>query len=68
MGPPSSAAISIPTQDATMVNAPGVAGDDSGWPPVGGRSPGRGDGPPPRRSSRSRSPGARNGRDDRDRE
>ncbi|KAL5519359.1 hypothetical protein ACEPAH_1042 [Sanghuangporus vaninii] len=71
MGPPSSAAgISIPTQDATMVNAPGVdtAADDSGWPPASGRSPGHGDSAPPRRSSRSRSPGARNGRDDRDRE
>jgi hypothetical protein len=58
MGPPSSGGgISIPTGDAPMSN--GAPGDDQAWS-SGARSPGRGQGDhPPRRSSRSRSPTAR---------
>jgi len=53
---PSNAPISIPTGDVTMANG---APDSQAWD--GGRSPGRGGGDLPRRSSRSRSPGRGNG-------
>jgi transformer-2 protein len=56
---PSSAPISIPTPDVAMAN--GTA-DSQAWDT--GRSPGRGGGgEPPRRSSRSRSPGRGNSDD-----
>ena len=55
---PSNAPISIPTGDVTMANG---ATDSQAWD--GGRSPGRGGGDLPRRSSRSRSPGRGNGDD-----
>lgn len=57
MGPSASGnEISIPTSDAGVA---GVPGDDQGWA-NGTRSPGRTQGDhPPRRSSRSRSPAAR---------
>jgi transformer-2 protein len=55
---PSNAPISIPTGDVTMANG---AADNQAWD--GGRSPGRGSGDLPRRSSRSRSPGRGNGDD-----
>ncbi|KAI0728355.1 hypothetical protein C8Q72DRAFT_834267 [Fomitopsis betulina] len=61
-----SGGISIPTQDVPMNNGTGTGGtDDQHWSNGGGgRSPSRGghEPPPPRRSSRSRSPGPRNGR------
>ena len=53
MAPPGNGGISIPTNDAPMSN--GGPNDDQSWN-GGGRSPQRGDNPP-RRSSRSRSPG-----------
>lgn len=59
---PSNAPISIPTGDVTMANG---ATDSQAWDGV--RSPGRGGGDLPRRSSRSRSPGRGNG-DDRNRD
>ncbi|TFY60746.1 hypothetical protein EVJ58_g4949 [Rhodofomes roseus] len=61
MAPPSSGGgISIPTQDVTMSNGSGLgAADDQHWANGGGRSPSRGGADLPRRSSRSRSPGAR---------
>ncbi|KAH9973202.1 hypothetical protein BGW80DRAFT_256867 [Lactifluus volemus] len=53
---PNSAPIGIPTGDVTMANG---TTDSQAWD--GGRSPGRGGGgEPPRRSSRSRSPGRGN--------
>ncbi|PCH34346.1 RNA-binding domain-containing protein [Wolfiporia cocos MD-104 SS10] len=59
MAPPASGGgISIPTHDTTMANSAGMGGgEDPAWA-NGGRSP-RGGAEPPRRSSRSRSPGAR---------
>jgi len=61
MAPPSNGGgISIPAHDVTMSNGPNLGGaDDQTWTNGGGRSPSRGGGEPPRRSSRSRSPGAR---------
>ncbi|KAH9926460.1 uncharacterized protein B0H18DRAFT_1006189 [Fomitopsis serialis] len=61
MAPPSNVGgISIPTQDVTMGNGTGLsAADDQHWANGSGRSPSRGGMDPPRRSSRSRSPGAR---------
>lgn len=48
--------ISIPTHDTSVGNGNGAnGGDDQGWS-TGGRSPARGNGDAPRRSSRSRSP------------
>lgn len=59
MAPPSNGGgISIPTHDTVMGNS-SAGGDDQAWANGGGRSPSRGNGEPPRRSSRSRSPGPR---------
>ncbi|KAH9950978.1 hypothetical protein B0H21DRAFT_411367 [Amylocystis lapponica] len=62
MKPPTSVTggISIPTHDTPISNGNGVGGgDDQGWSNGGARSPPRSAAEPPRRSSRSRSPGAR---------
>ncbi|PSR72076.1 hypothetical protein PHLCEN_2v12057 [Hermanssonia centrifuga] len=62
MGPTTNGGgISIPTNDAPMSGSAPGPGDDQVWS-NGGRSPSRTQGDhPPRRSSRSRSPGARDG-------
>ncbi|KAG5724380.1 hypothetical protein E4T56_gene16082 [Termitomyces sp. T112] len=56
---PTSGGISIPTHDASLGNGNAMVTDEQGWNSNGGRSPRRDDGGErPRRSSRSRSPGA----------
>ncbi|KAI0962680.1 hypothetical protein AcV7_001472 [Taiwanofungus camphoratus] len=61
MAPPSNGGgISIPTHDASMSHTVALGGaDEQGWSNGGARSPPRSAVEPPRRSSRSRSPGAR---------
>ncbi|KAH8099458.1 hypothetical protein BXZ70DRAFT_302886 [Cristinia sonorae] len=65
MGPPTNGGgISIPTHDSSLSNGAPLGGPDEAWANGGGRSPRRpSGGEPPRRSSRSRSPGVRGERE-----